>query len=66
MKFLDRIPTYVMRYAVGTFLCASAIVLCYLGEEVTSIVPAMSAVVVLGSLLWDVYNDTKTPPTQGA
>jgi hypothetical protein len=33
--------------------------LVYVGEPVWSLLPAVAAVYVAGSLLWDVYNDTE-------
>jgi hypothetical protein len=67
--FLDRIPDTLFRYGVGTTLMLWAGALCFLGEDLLALVPAGASVFVLGSLLRDVYKDTKDdnfPPTQGA
>ena len=49
----------LQRFLVGLGLAFCAGALVYVGEPVWSLLPAVAAVYVAGSLLWDVYNDTE-------
>ena len=64
--FIDCIPDTLFRYGVGTVLMLWAMGLSFIGEDLFALIPAAAAVFVLGSVLYDVYKDSKTPPTQGA
>ena len=49
----------LQRFLVGLGLAFCAGALVYVGESVWSLLPAVSAVYVAGSLLWDVYKEKK-------
>jgi hypothetical protein len=47
----------LQRFLVGFGLAFCAGALVYVGEPVWSLLPAVAAVYVAGSLLWDVYKE---------